>query len=86
MTENNLNNSAVSEIPSWFERKFEFIFPVEHYPILCVRLRGALDFDGRFPIPTSARSRVAGNETRYSEDPTAHFRAQVDDDLVKDGV
>ena len=40
MTENNLNNTAVSQIPSWFERKFEFIFPVEHYPILCVRLRG----------------------------------------------
>jgi uncharacterized damage-inducible protein DinB len=30
----------MSSIPQWFERKFEFTFPVEHYPNLCVRLRG----------------------------------------------
>ena len=29
-----------SQIPIWFERKFEFSFPVEHYPNLCARLRG----------------------------------------------
>jgi uncharacterized damage-inducible protein DinB len=27
-------------VPAWFERKFEFTFPVEQYPNLCVRLRG----------------------------------------------
>ncbi len=27
-------------IPAWFERKFEFTFPVEQYPNLCIRLRG----------------------------------------------
>jgi uncharacterized damage-inducible protein DinB len=26
--------------PAWFERKFDFTFPVEQYPNLCVRLRG----------------------------------------------
>ncbi len=26
--------------PAWFERKFEFTFPVEHHPMLCARLRG----------------------------------------------
>ena len=26
--------------PAWFERKFEFSFPVEVYPNLCARLRG----------------------------------------------
>jgi uncharacterized damage-inducible protein DinB len=31
----------MSNVPLWFERKFEFTFPVEHYPNLCVRLRGA---------------------------------------------
>ena len=31
----------MSQVPLWFERKFEFTFPVEHYPNLCVRLRGA---------------------------------------------
>src|SRR5262252_2945082 len=30
----------MSQVPAWFERKFEFAFPVEQYPNLCVRLRG----------------------------------------------
>ena len=30
----------MSQIPVWFERKFEFSLPVEQYPNLCVRLRG----------------------------------------------
>lgn len=30
----------MSKIPVWFKRKFEFTFPVEQYPNLCVRLRG----------------------------------------------
>ena len=30
----------MSRVPAWFERKFEFTFPVEQYPNLCVRLRG----------------------------------------------
>jgi uncharacterized damage-inducible protein DinB len=30
----------MSGVPAWFERKFEFTFPVEQYPNLCARLRG----------------------------------------------
>ena len=30
----------MSQVPVWFERKFDFTFPVERYPNLCVRLRG----------------------------------------------
>jgi hypothetical protein len=30
----------MSSVPVWFERKFDFTFPVEQYPNLCVRLRG----------------------------------------------
>jgi uncharacterized damage-inducible protein DinB len=30
----------MTQVPVWFERKFEFTFPVEQYPNLCVRLRG----------------------------------------------
>ncbi len=30
----------MSQVPLWFERKFDFTYPVEHYPNLCVRLRG----------------------------------------------
>jgi uncharacterized damage-inducible protein DinB len=29
-----------SQVPIWFERKFEFSFPVELHPNLCARLRG----------------------------------------------
>ncbi|HUO24980.1 MAG TPA: DinB family protein [Candidatus Aquilonibacter sp.] len=31
---------AMSEIPVWYGRKFEFSFPVELHPNLCARLRG----------------------------------------------
>jgi uncharacterized damage-inducible protein DinB len=31
---------SMSQIPLWFERRFEFTFPVELYPNLCARLRG----------------------------------------------
>jgi hypothetical protein len=30
----------MTQVPVWFERKFDFTFPVEQYPNLCVRLRG----------------------------------------------
>jgi len=30
----------MSQVPSWFERKFEFSFPAELLPNLCTRLRG----------------------------------------------
>jgi DinB superfamily len=30
----------MSQIPNWFDRKFEFSFPAELYPNLCIRLRG----------------------------------------------
>jgi uncharacterized damage-inducible protein DinB len=31
----------MSSVPVWFERRFEFSFPIQQYPNLCVRLRGA---------------------------------------------
>jgi uncharacterized damage-inducible protein DinB len=30
----------MSRVPAWFERKFDFTFPVEQHPNLAVRLRG----------------------------------------------
>ncbi|HMK23328.1 MAG TPA: DinB family protein [Terriglobales bacterium] len=30
----------MSPVPRWFDRKFEFTFPAEQYPNLCMRLRG----------------------------------------------
>jgi uncharacterized damage-inducible protein DinB len=29
------------QVTAWFERKFEFTFPVEQFPNLCIRLRGS---------------------------------------------
>ena len=33
-------SALMSNVPAWFERKFEFSFPVEQYPNLIIRLRG----------------------------------------------
>lgn len=33
-------DGCMSQAPIWFERKFEFSFPVELFPNLCARLRG----------------------------------------------
>jgi uncharacterized damage-inducible protein DinB len=30
----------MSNVPSWFDRKFDFSFPVELYPNVCIRLLG----------------------------------------------
>jgi len=30
----------MNQPPIWFERKFDFTFPVEQHPNLCARLRG----------------------------------------------
>ena len=30
----------MSQVPAWFERKFDFSFPAEQFPNICVRLRG----------------------------------------------
>jgi uncharacterized damage-inducible protein DinB len=32
--------NVMAQVPLWFERKFEFTFPIEQYPNLCIRLRG----------------------------------------------
>jgi uncharacterized damage-inducible protein DinB len=34
------NGGRMSRVPAWFERKFEFSFPVEYSPNLATRLRG----------------------------------------------
>ena len=30
----------MTQVANWFERKFEFTFPAEQYPSICLRLRG----------------------------------------------
>jgi uncharacterized damage-inducible protein DinB len=36
-----MSTMPVRTIPRWFDRKFEFTFPAEQFPNLCMRLRGA---------------------------------------------
>jgi hypothetical protein len=34
------SGASMNRSPIWFERKFDFTFPVEQHPNLCARLRG----------------------------------------------
>jgi uncharacterized damage-inducible protein DinB len=36
----NSQDDRMSQVAVWYERKFEFAFPVELYPNICMRLRG----------------------------------------------
>jgi uncharacterized damage-inducible protein DinB len=59
----------MSSIPQWFERKFEFAFPAEQYPNLCVRLRGT---PGRLEemlrgVPRDALTRRPGEKWSAQE-------------------
>lgn len=38
--ERNVPSSLSSKVPAWVERKFDFTFPVEQFPTVCVRLWG----------------------------------------------
>src|SRR6266705_2329585 len=38
--EHNLPRPLSSRVPAWFEWKFDFTFPAEQYPNVCVRLWG----------------------------------------------
>jgi len=40
MMEHDLPQLVKTKVPAWFERKFDFTFPAEQYPNVCVRLRG----------------------------------------------
>jgi len=38
--EHKVSRPLSSKVPAWFERKFDFTFPIEQYPNVCVRLSG----------------------------------------------
>jgi uncharacterized damage-inducible protein DinB len=80
----------MSQVPVWFERRFEFTFPVEQYPNLCVRLRGT---PARLEEITRGISRdvlVARTEDKWSvQEHAGHlfdleslWMSRVDDFLV----
>jgi uncharacterized damage-inducible protein DinB len=79
----------MSEVPVWYERKFEFSFPVEQYPNVCVRLRGAPARLEEMLRAVPQERRVRKPESRWSAqehaghllDLEALWMARVDDFL-----
>ena len=51
----------MNEVARWFERRFDFSFPVELYPNICVRLRGT-------PARLEELVRPAGREALIRKD------------------
>lgn len=51
----------MNEVAPWFERRFDFSFPVEMYPNICVRLRGT-------PARLEELVRPAGREALVRKD------------------
>ena len=79
----------MSQVPVWFERKFEFTFPVEQYPNLCVRLRGTPARLEEITRDVSRDALVARTEDKWSaQEHAGHlfdleslWMARVDDFL-----
>jgi hypothetical protein len=81
----------MSQVPNWFDRKFEFSFPVDLYPTLCVRLRGTParleEIAGAYP----REQLVRGAEEKWSaQEHAGHlldleplWMARVDDYLAE---
>jgi uncharacterized damage-inducible protein DinB len=77
--------------PTWFERKFEFAFPLEQHPNLCVRLRGTparLEEIARSAARDALVSKSRGNEKWSAQEHAGHlldlellWMARVDDYL-----
>src|SRR5579863_3369964 len=53
--------AAMNEVARWFERRFDFSFPAELYPNICVRLRGT-------PARLEELVRPAGREVLIGKD------------------
>ena len=56
----------MNQVPVWFERKFEFTFPVEQYPNLCVRLRGTPARLEEITHSASRETLIAKHEGKWS--------------------
>src|SRR5215469_7866924 len=85
-----MENIRASQVPTWFERKFDFTFPVEQYPNLCVRLRGtpARLEEILLGVPHDALVRKPGDKWSAQEhaghlvDLESLWMARVDDFLT----
>ena len=58
----------MSQVPNWFERKFDFSFPVDLFPNLCTRLRGTpagwKKLSTHIPVSASCGNREKSGQPR----------------------
>src|SRR5580692_3187658 len=62
--------------PLWFERKFDFTFPVEQHPNLCARLRGTparLEEIVRAATPDILTRKTGENEKWSAQEHAGHL-------------
>ncbi|MGO9404930.1 MAG: DinB family protein [Terriglobales bacterium] len=79
----------MNQPPIWFERKFDFTFPVEQHPNLCVRLRGTparleeivrgVDRDLMVKNPRESNKWSAQEQAGHLADLEPLWMARVDD-------
>lgn len=72
----------MTELPAWFERTFDFSFPAELFPNICVRLRGTparLEeiLRGR-PAETLIRKPTSGENKKWSAQEHAGHLADLE--------
>ena len=56
----------MSQVPLWFERKFDLTFPAEHFPYILVRLRGTPARLEEMLRPCGRESLIAKRESKWS--------------------
>src|ERR1700690_3830863 len=57
---------SMAQVANWYQRKFDFSFPVELYPDLCVRLRGTPARLEEMVRGCAAERMVGGDEGKWS--------------------
>src|SRR5229473_371799 len=83
----------MSQVPLWFERKFEFSLPLELFPNLCARLRGtparledALRGRSNHTLTAKAHDKWSAQEhAGHLLDLEPLWLARVDDFFLADG-
>jgi len=66
------------QVAKWYERKFEFSFPVELYPDICMRLRGTPARLEELVLGRSAERMVRAPEGRWSAQEHAGHLLQLE--------
>jgi uncharacterized damage-inducible protein DinB len=63
--------AAMNEVARWFERRFDFSFPVELLPNICVRLRGTPARLEELVLPAGREALIRKDGEKWSAQETA---------------